>query len=195
MDLTSFGIWQINISVWITHSINETRILNISRLIWRSERFEQQSHMCAKLKNIDKFENIGHSDPVISVSLALVSMHICVKYEGSLINHIGGWSNCWKNGKWLPLKNVGSIDLTVYTLRTEPHSPIRVSKCKNWFTQIKFNLPRFTAYFKTYLYVAVTCNILMFCQHFYLLRWNVHLFINHTLQKIEKKIFSDGCSC
>ena len=41
------------------------------------------------LKKDHKFENLGHSDLVISVRLDPASMHICVKYEGSVINYIG----------------------------------------------------------------------------------------------------------
>ena len=37
-------------------------------------------------ENVQKFETIGNSDPVTSVCLAIMSMHIYVKYEGSAIH-------------------------------------------------------------------------------------------------------------
>ena len=40
-----------------------------------------------EMKNEHNLENLGQSHPIILVSLALVQMHICVKYEGSVINH------------------------------------------------------------------------------------------------------------
>ena len=44
-----------------------------------------------KLKHVHKFENLDYSDLVI-----------CVKYEGSAINHTGGKSNYSEKEKWLP---------------------------------------------------------------------------------------------
>ena len=40
------------------------------------------------MKNVHKFENLGQSDLLLSVCLDLVSMYICVKYDGSVINYI-----------------------------------------------------------------------------------------------------------
>ena len=58
--------------------------------------------MCVgKLKNLHKFENLGYSDPITSMCLHLVSMHICVIYEGSMINHMDNYN---EKEKWLPSK-------------------------------------------------------------------------------------------
>ena len=45
----------------------------------------------------------------MSGSLALESMHICVKYEGSMINNNGMRGNCRKNVS--SFKNIGHTDL------------------------------------------------------------------------------------
>ena len=42
---------------------------------------------------IDKFENLRESGLVICVCLDLVSMHLCVRYEGSMIKYIGRRGN------------------------------------------------------------------------------------------------------
>ena len=77
-----------------------------------SERFEFRNHTCGKLKkNVHKFENLGHSNLVISGCLDQVSMHICVKYEGSVINQICREAIVVKKEKWLLLKRIGHIDL------------------------------------------------------------------------------------
>ena len=44
-----------------------------------------------------KFQNLGHGEVVISVSLELVSMHIYVKYEG----HTGWRGNYREKRNWL----------------------------------------------------------------------------------------------
>ena len=74
--------------------------------------FELRSRTCGKLKNVHKFEDMGHSDLVISLYLAQVSKHNCVKYEGSMINHIGRRGNYRKKLKiHSHFKNIGHIDL------------------------------------------------------------------------------------
>ena len=43
--------------------------------------------------------------------LAQESMHTCVKYEDPMINHVG-WRGIYKiKEKWLPVKDIGHIDL------------------------------------------------------------------------------------
>ena len=59
---------------------------------------------CGILKNVDKFENIGHSDLVISLFLTPVPMHLCVRYKVSMINHISRRDKNRKDEKCLPLK-------------------------------------------------------------------------------------------
>ena len=56
------------------------------------------------MRNVRNFENVAHSDLVISVCLDLVSMHIYVIYEGSMINHIDRRINYSEKEKWLPFK-------------------------------------------------------------------------------------------
>ena len=51
-------------------------------------------------KNICKFENVRHDDLVLVGFLGLVPMHICVKFEGSMINHTDRRSKYNKNEKW-----------------------------------------------------------------------------------------------
>ena len=41
-------------------------------------------------------------------------MHTCIKYEGSIINHMGRTGGYRKKEKWLPLKNIGFVDKKVY---------------------------------------------------------------------------------
>ena len=64
--------------------------------------------------SVQIFDHFCHHDPVISVCLVLVSIQICLKYEGSMITHIGrrGKYRTKKNG--CHLKNMGHIDLIVY---------------------------------------------------------------------------------
>ena len=53
-----------------------------------------------------KFENLCHSDLVRFMYLDPVSKHICVRYEGFIINHISKSANCSEKKKWLAiLKN------------------------------------------------------------------------------------------
>ena len=40
-----------------------------------------------QIENTCKLKNIGHSD-LFFVCLGLVQMQICVRYEGSMINHM-----------------------------------------------------------------------------------------------------------
>ena len=50
------------------------------------------------------WEYMDHSDPVSSVCLDPVSMHICLKYEGSVMNYTGKRANYIEKEKWLPFK-------------------------------------------------------------------------------------------
>ena len=87
-----------------------------SRLILSSEGFEFRNYICDKFKKMSiKFENLGDSDLVISVSFILVSMHIYARCEGSVISHTGGRGNCIEKEIWL--KNIGHIDIIVHVLR------------------------------------------------------------------------------
>ena len=45
--------------------------------------------------------------------LILVATHICVKYEGSMIN-VQAWEVGNENRKYLSFKNIGDIDLTFH---------------------------------------------------------------------------------
>ena len=45
--------------------------------------------MCDKLRNVHKFENIGHSDLIPFVYLGLVQMHISINYKTFMNNHKG----------------------------------------------------------------------------------------------------------
>ena len=58
-----------------------------------------------EIENVHKFERLGHSDLVISVCIDPVSMHICVRYEGSMIKQRQERQLQWDR-KWLPFKNV-----------------------------------------------------------------------------------------
>ena len=53
------------------------------------DRYELRSSFCDKLRNVHKLENTDHNGPVPFMFLGLVQMLICVKYEGSMINHRG----------------------------------------------------------------------------------------------------------
>ena len=67
----------------------------------------------------------GYSDLVISVYLDLVvSMPICVTYEGSTINHTDRRGNYSEKEKRLSFKNIGNIDLIfhVHTLVAYMHT-------------------------------------------------------------------------
>ena len=96
-----------------------TQISNKSMSIWSSERYELRSHICGKLKKkVHKFVNFGHSDLFIS----LVSKHICVKYEGSMINHTGRRDNYENSGN---LKTTGQIDLTFHVHMSHKNGKLR----------------------------------------------------------------------
>ena len=41
------------------------------------------------IKNEHHLENLGQSHPIIFVCLAQAQMHICVKYQASMVNHKG----------------------------------------------------------------------------------------------------------
>ena len=45
-----------------------------------AQRFEFRNHTSGKLKNVHKFENLGHINLVTTVCLDLISVHIYVKY-------------------------------------------------------------------------------------------------------------------
>ena len=62
-----------------------TRISNQIPPGSKLKRFRINKSHLWQLKNAHILENIGHSDLVISVCLALVSMHIYVKYEGYMM--------------------------------------------------------------------------------------------------------------
>ena len=47
---------------------------------------------------------MGHSDQVLLVCLVLIEMHISIKYNASMINHVGRRGSYRRNVKWLPLK-------------------------------------------------------------------------------------------
>ena len=64
----------------------------------------------ANLKNGHKFGNIDHNDIVVSMCLDLISMHICVTYEGSVINFTGKRGNYTEKGNGCYLKNIGHIE-------------------------------------------------------------------------------------
>ena len=40
-------------------------------------------------QNVQKLENIGHDVLDLSVYLDFVQMHTCIKYENSMIDHVG----------------------------------------------------------------------------------------------------------
>ena len=65
-----------------------------------------------KLKNVHKFENLSHCDLVISVCLALVSIHIHIRYR-SVINHI---ARTGIPSDWQPFKTYRSFWPNVHIL-------------------------------------------------------------------------------
>lgn len=79
-------------NVWIMYKISITQI-------------QVDKHQTSgKLKNVYKFENLGHSDLVVSACLGLVSIHICVKYGGRMNNRTNRRGNCRETEKWLPFE-------------------------------------------------------------------------------------------
>ena len=72
------------------------------------------------MENVRKFENVGHSDPVIFMSLDTVSMQICVKYEGFMImTMLTGEAIIMKRKNGCHLKTIGHVHLImpVHVLR------------------------------------------------------------------------------
>ena len=57
------------------------------------------------LKNIHKFEKIGHSDLVLFVCLGLVEKHFCMKRGGQR-----------KKENWLPFKKMPHIDIIFHVI-------------------------------------------------------------------------------
>ena len=65
-----------------------------------------------KLKNVHKLEHKGHSNLFLLVYLSLVQMHLCIKYEGSMINHAGRAGRYSKFDKWRTIHDcTGSLAL------------------------------------------------------------------------------------
>ena len=79
---------------------------------------------CSKLKNVHKLENLGHSDLLISVCLDLVSIHIYVRCEGSMINHVSRRGNHSEKENWLAFNNLGQGDLTFHVHILGPYVQI-----------------------------------------------------------------------
>ena len=52
--------------------------------------------------------SLGYNDLSISVCSDLVSMHICVRYEVSMINRVSRKDNHNEKEKWLPFKKYTS---------------------------------------------------------------------------------------
>ena len=69
-------------------------------------------------ENVQKLENTRHNGLVVSVCLVPVSMQICTKYEGSMINHRGRRGNYRINDCHLPNIVVGQIDRIFHLLGT-----------------------------------------------------------------------------
>ena len=68
--------------------------------------------LCGTLKNINKLEKSRSQQPiVIFVSLALVPIHICVKYEGSTNNHKTVEVSTGKKKNDCHLKSIHQIEL------------------------------------------------------------------------------------
>ena len=64
-----------------------------------------------KLKKCHKLENVGLSDLVIFVCLALVPMEVCAKYEGFMITHTTREvATGQQKRNRLPLKTMRHID-------------------------------------------------------------------------------------
>ena len=76
------------------------------------------------MKNVHKINNVCYQDLVISVCLALVSMHTCLKCEGHMINHLGRRGNNKKEEKWLRFEKYRSYWLNIsrtYTMGISAH--------------------------------------------------------------------------
>ena len=53
---------------------------------------------------------IGHSDLVLCMSLDLVQVHTCFKYEGSMTNQMGIIVDTGKSKNGCRFKNIGHVD-------------------------------------------------------------------------------------
>ena len=96
MDLSTFGILE-----------NKCDIVNCQETIQGqcNTNLTANRGSYEALKSVHFSGNTCHTDLFLSVRLGLVSMHICIKYEASMISHVG------RKRQMAAIKNIGHTDL------------------------------------------------------------------------------------